>query len=392
MVRFEKALPSISLGYDSQHQGSHVSEKTKTSATRWVAICIAWLIGISLFAVQWYAYDASRATAEPFLYYVGWSGYICVFLTPAAIWLAWRFPTTASQWRRHLPLHIGASVLLTCLWLSLEAYLAWVRGHNASSAGPSFRHYFRGHAQISLAAYWVFVAATLFYRARQDALAGHLRSARLEAQLSEARLEALSRQLRPHFLFNTLQAATTLVKDDPDSAEEVLLRLSDLLRVSLRESEQHEIPLQRELEILDHYISIQTCRFGDRLRFDLHMDQDVLGCAVPSLLLQPLVENAVLHGIGMHKGGDTISISGHRNGDSLQLKVLNLTSSLRTSAEQRAGQGVGLTATCGRLEQLYGDRASLRLRNVQPAGVCAEVTIPFRIIEPGQPCVDGVGT
>ena len=359
-----------------------VNEVTKTSATRWIGICIAWLVGVLLFAAQWYAYDASRAVAEPFLLYLWWSVYICVFLTPAAIWLAWRFPINISHWRRHLPLHIAVSVLLTCLWLSLEAYLGWVRYHNRPSTGPEFRHYFRGHTQISLVAYWAFVAATLFYRTRQQASAGDLRSARLEAQLSEARLDALGRQLHPHFLFNTLQAATTLVKDDPDRAEEVLLQLSDLLRVSLRETEQHEIPLERELEILAHYISIQTCRFGDRLRFDLRIDPDVLGCAVPSLLLQPLVENAVLHGIGRHRGSDTISIHGHRKGDWLQLRVLNLASSLSTSAEQLVGQGVGLTTTRERLEQLYGARASFRLTNLEPAGVCAEVTIPFRIVEP----------
>jgi LytS/YehU family sensor histidine kinase len=231
--------------------------------------------------------------------------------------------------------------------------------------------------------YWLLVAAAVFYRTRDDAREGVLRSAKLAAQLSAARLEMLRQQLHPHFLFNTLQAVTTLVHEDADRAEEVLLRLSELLRVSLHESQQQEIRLERELDILDHYIAIQTCRFGDRLRFDVQVDRDVLACAVPSLLLQPLVENAVRHGIGVHKENDTVTIQGRRQGNLLRLAVSNVNSTLEATTDRLFGQGVGLATTRERLEQLYGtERASFRLRSLQPKGVCAEVTLPFRLLRP----------
>ena len=356
------------------------------SAKRWPAICAAWGLVVLVVAGLWYAYDASRTGAEPFSYYVWWSGYMWALLTPAAVWLAWRYPITAANWQRRLPLHLAASLGLTGIQLSLEAYLGWLRHQHELSTGGALRHYFGQHTQISLLSYWLLAAATLFYRTREDAREGSLRSAKLEAQLSAARLEMLRRQLHPHFLFNTLQAATTLVHDDADRAEEVLLRLSELLRVSLHESEQQEIVLERELEILDHYIAIQTCRFGDRLRFDVRVDQDVLACAVPSLLLQPVVENAVRHGIGSHKENDTVTIQGCRQGDSLQLTVCNLTSALEMPFEELFGRGVGLATTRERLEQLYGKgSASFRLRNLQPKGVCAEITLPFRML-PAETC------
>jgi two-component system, LytTR family, sensor kinase len=326
-------------------------------------------------------YDASRGAAEPFSYYVWWSSYILALLTPAAIWLAWRFPVNSKNWHARVPLHLAASVALACLELSLESYLGWLR-HHRLSVGGALRHYFSQHAQISVLAYWFVVTATLVYRTREDALANSARSARLEAQLSAARLEMLRRQIHPHFLFNTLQAATTLVKDDADRAEEILLRLSELLRVSLHESEQQQIRLERELKILDHYIAIQTCRFADRLHFDVCVDRDVLACAVPALILQPIVENAVRHGIGINKSPDTISIRAFRRDDCLHLTVCNLTSKLTTPAEQ-SSRGVGLATTRERLEQLYGrSGASFRLTNQQPKGVCAEITIPFRVVAP----------
>jgi two-component system, LytTR family, sensor kinase len=356
------------------------------SSKYWPAACLAWAVVVLLFAAQWYAYDLSRTGAEPFSYYVWWSGYLWALLTPVALWLGWRFPISGANWQRRVPLHLGASLGLTGIQLSLEACLGWLRHQHELSAAGALRHYFSQHTQISLLTYWLLVAAAVFYRTREDAREGRVRSAKLVAQLSAARLEALRQQLHPHFLFNTLQAATTLVHDDADCAEEILLRLSELLRVSLHESQEQEIRLQRELDILGHYIAIQGCRFGDRLRFDMRIDRDVLACAVPSLLLQPLVENAVRHGIGTHKENDTITIRGYRQGNKLCLAVCNLSATLEAPADQLFGRGVGLATTRERLEQLYGtEGASFHLRNLQPKGVCAEITLPYRML-PAETC------
>jgi LytS/YehU family sensor histidine kinase len=138
-----------------------------------------------------------------------------------------------------------------------------------------------------------------------------------------------------------------------------------------------EIPLERELEVLDLYMGIQARRFGDRLRFEVSIDQNVRDCMVPALILQPLVENAIRHGIGKHKGTDTVSIRGFRKGEILRLEVLNLNSHLEEKPF-RSRRGVGLANTRTRLEQLYGNQQELHLQNLEPTGVCAELSIPLR--------------
>lgn len=346
---------------------------------RWPGIILFWPLVALFFASQWYVYDASHGEAERISYYIWASAYMLAVLTPAALKLAWRFPITSSSWQRHLPLHVVASLGLTGMQVLLQAGFGWIRSRGEMTWTFALRHYFSHIEQVSVLTYWLLVVAALFYRAREDARESSLRSARLEAQLSAARLELLSRQLHPHFLFNTLNAATALVHDDPDRAEEVLLRLSELLRVSLDEPES-EITLERELEILDHYIAIQTCRFGDRLQFNLRINNDVLGCAVPALLLQPLVENAVKHGIGTHRDQDTITICAKREDNRLQLSVSNRSSALNHRADELLRPGVGLSNTSDRLGQLYGSDASIRLFHVEPTGVCAEITLPFRAI------------
>jgi two-component system LytT family sensor kinase len=191
-------------------------------------------------------------------------------------------------------------------------------------------------------------------------------------------LEVLRAQIHPHFLFNTLQTATTLIHEDPDGAEDILLRLSELLRVSVDESHIQEVPLERELEVLDLYTGIQARRFGDRLQFELSIDQNVRDCLVPAMILQPLIENAIRHGIGRHKGSDTVCLRAFQEREFLRLEVRNLNSSLEDKPAGLLGRGVGLANTRARLEQLYGDRQEFQIRNLEPTGVCAELSIPLR--------------
>jgi two-component system, LytTR family, sensor kinase len=357
---------------------------------RWQVAFLLWAVVVLLFAAQWYAYDASRAGAEPLGYYVFWAIFTGAVLAPTACWLGWRFPIAASNWQRRLLLHFGASFGLTAAQLFFEAYLGRLRHPDLSLPG-ALRHYFVNYGQVSLLTYWAMLAVALFYQTQEDARESSLRSARLQSQLSAARLDMLRRQLQPHFLFNTLQAATTLVQEDPDRAEEVLLRLSELLRVSLYGPEQQEIPLQREMEILDHYMAIQMCRFGDRLRFDIHVDANALACAVPSFVLQPLVENAVRHGIGMCKQNDVITIAAFRENESLRLEVSNLASALKAPAEQLFGKGVGLTTTRERLKVLYGqEHFSFGIANVDPKGVRAAIVLPFRTLSESNSSVEEV--
>jgi len=356
-----------------------MTEPQTAPSARRLTIALGWAIAVVLFAGQWYAYDASRGLVEPFSYYVWWSGYIWALLTPCALWLAWHNPINAQNWRIRVLLHVLASIALAGVQLSLEAYLGWLRHEHSLSVADALRHYFSQHIQISLLTYWLLVAGVMAYKSWQEAQQSRLRAATLESQLSAARLEVLRSQLHPHFLFNTLHAATTLVREDPDRAEDILLRLSDLLRATLQESEIQEISLGRELGILDAYLAIQTCRFQDRLRFTVDVEPELRRCLVPSLLLQPIVENAVRHGIGTHKGCDTVTIRASRSGRKLRMEVRNAITSL-PEGRPSANGGFGLAATRERLEQLYGrEQSTFELTNIAPAGVCAAIEIPLHM-------------
>jgi LytS/YehU family sensor histidine kinase len=352
-----------------------------------IGILAGWSAVVALFAVQWFVYDVARGNADAFPHYLWWSFYTWGVLTPIVVSFAYRNAISASTWKRTLPLHLGVSLILVTAEISIEALIG--RLHHNLSVSKALGHYFTRHAQASVITYWMLVGAVQLYRMRSQTQEYELRSSKLEAQLAGAQLEVLRAQIHPHFLFNTLQAATSLIHDDPDGAEDVLLRLSDLLRASVEDSHVQEIALRRELELMDLYMGIQTRRFGDRLRFEIAADGDVLGFMVPKLILQPLVENAVKYGVGMYKGEDKISIRGFRHGDSLCLEVRNESSHIESSQSSLPGRGVGLANARARLQQLYGDRQKLRLLQLVPAGVCAEISIPLRSVstlseEPGR--------
>jgi two-component system LytT family sensor kinase len=361
--------------------------RARREATRkWTWIFVGWVFVVLLFASQWYAYDATREGANPFAYYLAWSWYLWA-LTPLVLWFAYHHPIESDTWKRAVPLHIAVSLALTALQISVETYIGWLRHAHDLSLKEAIRHYFSQHTQLSLLTYWLLVAAAMFYRMYDQARLRQLQAAQLEASLAETRLEMLRMQLQPHFLFNTLQAAATLIHDDPDGAEDILLRLSQLLRVSLDDLNVQEIPLSREIELLECYIGIQDRRFGDRLRFDLRLEDDVLAYAVPSFVLQPLVENAIRHGIGKHKENDVISIRAFQKQDRLYLEICNRTSSLADSPERLLSRGTGLSNTKARLEQLYGNEHSLQLCNLEPKGVCVRLSIPLRQLSSPEPLV-----
>jgi hypothetical protein len=330
---------------------------------------------VFLFATQWYAYDATRRTASPYLYYVGWS---CLMwgLAPLVLWFGRHHPIRAADWQRSIALHIGASLGLSTIQVVIEAALGWLR--HGLTYQSALAHYFIQHLQLYLFTYWVLIAAAQFFRMQSESRDRQLRAARLETQLSAARLKSLRSQLQPHFLFNTLHAAVGLVHEDPVGAEDILLRLSQLLRASLADYQTNEIPLRKEMEFIDCYIGIQQRRFGERLRVEHRIDSCALDLAVPSLILQPLVENAILHGIGTHKGNDVIEVKAFLDNGGLVLEVCNHNSALDDVMERLLSRGVGLANTRARLQELYGEGQSMQLLNLEPRGVCIRLAIPAR--------------
>jgi two-component system LytT family sensor kinase len=206
------------------------------------------------------------------------------------------------------------------------------------------------------------------------------RASQLEAQLAQAQLQALKMQLHPHFLFNTLNAIAGLVRDRKDKAAvQMLAGLSDLLRHTLENAGKQEIPLREELDFLELYLDIQQMRFSDRLKVRMEVAPETLNARVPNLILQPLVENAIRHGIAVRVSSGLVAVSARRENGLLHLKVADDGPGLKRDWRLEDGVGIGLSNTRERLNQLYGREHRFEVRNREGGGVEATLLIPWRV-------------
>ena len=209
-----------------------------------------------------------------------------------------------------------------------------------------------------------------------------LRASQLEAQLQTARLAALRAQLQPHFLYNTLNAIAALVADvQPARAVAAIEQLSELLHASLRDDGREEIRIDEEVILIERYLALQRMRFGERLRYECRVEPDVAECLVPVLLLQPIVENAVVHGLDAGQTSLTVSIDVASIPAGVRITVENDGAVVDTAAPRAGGHGVGLAATRARLQTIHGDRASLSLTSRKGGGAVVRVEIPRTIAE-----------
>jgi two-component system, LytTR family, sensor kinase len=203
-----------------------------------------------------------------------------------------------------------------------------------------------------------------------------VRSARLETRLMASQLQALQHQLHPHFLFNTLHAISTLVHRDPERADLMIERLSDLLRITLKKVGVQEVELAEELEYLCAYLDIEQVHFGNRLRIEYRIDAAALDVLVPTLILQPIVENAIRHGLEPMTRPGTLTVEAQADGDTMWLRVRDDGAGLPKSWKRR--EGVGLTNTRSRIDRLYGEQAALTVRENPGGGVLVDIYIPLR--------------
>ena len=229
---------------------------------------------------------------------------------------------------------------------------------------------------FQLPTFWAVLGAAhalVFYKRAQDR---GRRETELQSHLTQARLEALRMQLNPHFLFNTLNSIASLVHEDPNAADRMIGYLSDLLRLSLKSSGQQEVSLREELYCLDLYLSIEQVRFGERLRVEKNIEPAALDAIAPMLILQPLVENAIKHGLEAQLAQGVIAIAASRVGDSLHLQVADNGRGFPASGVVK--EGVGLSNTRSRLRELYGPRGILSVQRREGGGFQAEVSLPWR--------------
>ena len=287
-------------------------------------------------------------------------------LVPAVIFLARRFRFENRGWRA-IWIHLAASVglTLTQLVFALIVLASSLRDPMILRSLPRF---VRLNFHSSLPTYFLilFVYYAFDYSGR---------AARLKASLTEARLSALKTQLNPHFLFNTLNSISSLMYTDTEAADRMMTRLSDLLRSTIHNDGAQEVTLREELDFLDRYLEIEKIRFEQRLRIAIHVDPEALDGLVPAFSLQPLVENALRHGIGPLESGGSVDIEGHRADGHL---VIRITDDGCGSREDPVREGIGLTNTRLRLEQLYGDSASFHAGNSADGGFFVQLGVPYR--------------
>src|SRR5688572_30505858 len=311
--------------------------------------------------------------------------YLWAALTPVIFWLGGHFSVERTNWVARLALFLGVGIIVA---MGVEMLLAFLRIEFVFPLRrrPPFFNPMLGVTRLfwldDLMVYIAVLAASfartyfLRYRARQEeAVRLQAQTALLQAELAEARLAALQTQLNPHFLFNTLHAVSSLVERDPRGVRRMIARLSDLLRFTLERTDQQEVALEQELAFLERYLEIMQIRFQGRLEVDTHLDAGVADALVPTLILQPLVENAVKHGVSKVDASGRIAISARRVGDRLVLAVRDNGPGL--NGADAGDEGVGLRNTRARLEQLYGSAQSLTLREAEEGGLIAEVTLPY---------------
>ena len=309
--------------------------------------------------------------------------YIWAACTPLVIGLAKRFPLTGPRAVPHIAMHIITSLMMGPLASVTEYFLS--RGlvqtvFRISDPGvlhilPAFAVSFLSMSFTGILTYWLVVGLYQAIHFYQAAMERQTIAAQLETQLSHAELENLKSQLHPHFLFNSLHTIGILMQEDVDAASHLLVCLGDLLRMAL-ERRENEITLQSELEFVRKYLEIEQTRFHDRLKVHIDVPPDLLGVYVPSLALQPLVENAIKHGISVDSAAGRLEITAKLHNGRVRLCVRD--DGPGPAPGSRLRFGVGLTNIQSRLKQLYGDESSLELTGGNGRGCEAIITIPLR--------------
>jgi two-component system LytT family sensor kinase len=343
-----------------------------------------WTIIGLIFSAQWYfaAFRSNDPVPWSRALYVQMSwGYLWALATPLVLWLVRRFPIDKQNWLRTSLTHLLTSTLLIFI-LGIVGHVILYLNYGRALGRPylfanSLRHavnnYTEGMGIYLLLAFLVY-AYSYYQRYRQ----GELRASQLETQLSQAQLQALKMQLHPHFLFNTLHSISALLNQDKEGARKMISRLGDFLRLTLENSGTQEVTLKEEMEFLRCYLEIERIRFQDRLTTRVEVDPKALDTLVPNLILQPIVENAIRHGIAPRSTPGEIEIRAKQEDGFLRIRIRDNGSGLPTnrSTESLFQKGLGLANTVSRLNGLYGARHHFAIANDPGGGLAVTIEIP----------------
>jgi len=342
---------------------------------RWLAAVVGWFLfglfngtqtyftRIYLAAVNWkLVYSFSLLDAG-----------IWALLTPVILYVARRCSASRIRWYWVLACQFPLGIVFSLVHFTAFTKALPYVGYYQMGRVSLFQSLLPVRLQSDLLTYWLLVGivqAVEYYREAQER---ERRTAQLETSLVEARLHALRMQLQPHFLFNALNTISSLMYKDVPAADRVLNRLAGFLRLALETAKSQEVCLQTELEYTDRYLDIEKVRFLDRLVVEREIDPDVLDALVPTLILQPLVENAIRHGVGSNAGGGRMWIRARRSDATLHVEVEDEGRPPRDILE-----GVGITNARSRLAALYGDRQSLAIGTGASGGFHVSLELPYR--------------
>lgn len=309
-------------------------------------------------------------------------GWIDAFVWEVPRWLLWalfapvvrrlaiRYPVSRDNAARRIALHtvLGAIVSMVHLILFvLVFHLLRLWMGNSGELFDTFQFAFPLDFHVGIAVYWLIVLLRQFTDSEQ-------RIARMQMELTQAQLSALKMQLHPHFLFNTLNSISSFLRKDVEIADEMIGRLGDFLRLTLQNPGSEEISLEKELDFLRRYLDIEQLRFQDRLHAQFDVAPETLTALVPNLILQPVVENAVRHGVSAQTGSGMIRISAKRSNGQLQIVITDNGPGL----PQRITLGIGIAATRNRLRRMYGEEADFEMTNQPEGGAMVTLKIPYR--------------
>lgn len=360
----------------------------RSKILKWIAIWGIWTLFGFVFASQVALQNQYSRNPYPLWQILSWqmfSGYAWFALSPLIYLLGKKFPLEKGRWRMNLAVHFVLSFLFASTQLAIDAYVLPKLGYpvreQLTSFADVYKYFILSNIYLGISIYWTVLGiqqGVRYYRKNRER---ELRTSQLEARLALSRLQVLKMQLHPHFLFNTLNAISELMYKNPDAAERMISHLSDLLRLSFENLEVQEISLKQELEFLRKYLEIEQMRFEDRLKVEMHIAPDTLDAGVPNMILQPLVENAIKHGLAPRSEGGKIEIEAVRNNGHLDLMVSDNGIGVPFGDLENLDEGVGLSNTRRRLRHLYGDTHKFTLRNSAKGGLNVNLTIPFKEME-----------
>lgn len=353
-------------------------------SVRWGVILGVWTVFGLVFASQSYLY--SLRSAQPFrlqksLLLELTYAYLWAALTPLLLWLARRYRFDRPHRVRNLLIHLIAGTVIGFAMKVIHDYMFTLIFLPPDRVVPLLRMLQNAYLvfDYGMMTYWVVLLLSNAFNYYQRYREGELRASQLETQLAQAQLQALKMQLHPHFLFNTLHSISALMQKDIDAADTMIARLGDFLRLTLDSESAQEVTLRREIEFLKCYMQIEQIRFQDRLTVRMDVEPEALEARVPNLILQPVVENAIKHGVAPCAGACLIEVTATKRKGRLLLQVRDNGPGIDLNDRSGVRRGIGLSNTEARLSKHYGSAYSLEMSSPDDGGLVVTVEIPFEI-------------